>query len=289
VQAAANILIDALAYGMVLFIISIGLSITLGLMRVINLAHGAFAMIGGYVASYLIVSLGWSFAAALCVAVIATVLIGIPLERLLFRRIYRSHEPLAQILMTVGLTFVVIGLANYVFGPTLKIIPLPGIISGPLDIGIRTLPAHRLFVIACGLAVAGSLWFLVERTSFGVRLRATVDHAGMSAALGVRTELIYAATFALSVGLAAFGGVVGAELLPIEPFYALRYMVTFLVVVSVGGSGSIAGALLGALLLGLTDTVGKYLAPSYGQIFFYAAVIAVVFVFPRGLLPGRAG
>ena len=272
---------------MVLFVISIGLSVTLGLMKVVNLAHGAFAMIGGYIASYAVRNLGLPYGAGLALAVSGTVLIALPLERLLFRRIYGAPE-LTQVLMTIGLAFTIIGLANYAFGPTLKTIPLPAALQGPVDIGFRTIPAHKLFAIACGLAVAAGLFLLVEKTAFGVRLRATVDNAAMAGALGVPTDLVYAAAFALAVALAAFGGVVGAELLPIEPYYALRYMVTFLVVVSVGGPGSIAGALAACLLLGAVDTAGRYLLPDYGEFFFYLAVVAIVCVFPRGLL-GRAG
>ncbi|UHC19368.1 branched-chain amino acid ABC transporter permease [Methylobacterium currus] len=278
---------DALAYGMVLFIISIGLSIMMGLVRVVNLAHGAFAMMGGYIASTLLRGAGLSYLVALPLAVAATVAVTLPLERLLYRRLYRRTDPLTQILMTIGITFVIIGTANYLLGPTLKPIPLPASLSGPLDLGFRTVPTHRLFVIACGLATALGLWLLLERTEFGIRLRASVDNSDMAESLGLRTDLIYAATFALAVGLGAFGGIVGAELLPIEPFYALRYMVTFLVVVSVGGAGSIPGALAASLLLGLIDTVGKYVAPEFGEFFFYSAVIAVVAIFPNGML-GRA-
>jgi branched-chain amino acid transport system permease protein len=287
VQTALSIAIDALAYGMVLFIISIGLSVTMGLMRVVNLAHGAFAMIGGYLASYVSRNLGLGYEISILAAVLGTVVIAMPLEFLLYRRIYGSTDPLVQVLMTIGITFVVIGLTNYAFGPTLKTIPLPDALSGPVDIGFRTIAAHRLFAIACGAGIALGLWFLIERTDFGVKLRAAVDNAAMADALGVRTEVIYAASFALSVGLGAFGGVVGAEMLPVEPYYALRYMVTFRVVVSVGGAGSIPGAVLASLLLGVVDTTGKYLFPEFGEFFFYLAVIAIVVLFPRGLL-GRA-
>lgn len=272
---------------MVLFMISIGLSIMMGLMRVVNLAHGAFAMIGGYLASYALRSLGMPYAVAILIAVVGTIVISIPFEVLLYRRIYRKSDALTQLLLTIGITFFIIGIANFVFGPTLKSIPLPPALSGPLDIGFRMIPTHRMFVIACGTVTALALWFLLDRTEFGVRLRAAVDNGDMAEALGIRTEVLYSATFALAVGLAAFGGVVGAELLPIEPFYALRYMVTFLVVVSVGGAGSIAGALSASLLLGLADTTGKYLAPEFGEFFFYLAVIVIVFLFPHGLL-GRA-
>ncbi|MEP7452356.1 branched-chain amino acid ABC transporter permease [Phyllobacterium sp. SB3] len=285
-QTVFSIAIDALAYGMVLFVISIGLSVTMGLMRVVNLAHGAFAMIGGYIASYAVRDLGLAYGFAVLLAVFATIIIAIPVERLLYRRIYGAPE-LTQVLMTIGITFCVIGIANYVFGPTLKTIPLPEHLRGPVDLGFRSIAAHKLFAIGCGATVALALWYLIERTSFGVKLRASVDNASMAAALGVRTQVVYAASFAVAVGLAAFGGVVGAELLPIEPYYALRYMVTFLVVVSVGGAGSIAGALLACLLLGGIDTTGRYLMPEYGEFFFYLAVIVIVSFFPRGLL-GKA-
>jgi branched-chain amino acid transport system permease protein len=283
-QTILSIGLDGISYGMVLFIISIGLSIMMGLMRVVNLAHGAFAMIGGYLASYAMRDLGVGYGLAIAVAVIGTIIISIPLEILLYRRIYRKSDALTQLLLTIGITFVIIGLSNFIFGPTLKAIPLPNALSGPLDIGFRMIPTHRVFVIACGVVTALALWLLIDKTEFGIRLRASVDNSDMADSLGIRTEWIYAATFALAVGLGAFGGVVGAELLPIEPFYALRYMVTFLVVVSVGGAGSIAGALAASLLLGLADTTGKYLAPEYGEFFFYLAVIAIVCIFPRGLL-----
>ncbi|MDY6963888.1 MAG: branched-chain amino acid ABC transporter permease, partial [Pseudomonadota bacterium] len=232
-QTVFSIAVDALAYGMVLFVISIGLSVTMGLMRVVNLAHGAFAMIGGYIASYAARDLGVGYAAAVLLAVVGTVLIAIPIERFLYRRIYGAPE-LTQVLMTIGITFCVIGIANFVFGPTLKTIPLPETLQGSVDLGFRSIATHRIFAIACGLVVAGGLWFLIERTAFGIKIRASVDNASMAAALGVRTEIVYAVSFAVAIGLAAFGGVVGAELLPVEPYYALRYMVTFLVVVSVG-------------------------------------------------------
>jgi len=285
-QTVFSIGVDALAYGMVLFVISIGLSVTMGLMRVVNLAHGAFAMIGGYIASYAARDLGLGYAIAVMLAVAGTILIAIPVERLLYRRIYGQPE-LTQVLMTIGITFCIIGIANYVFGPTLKTIPTPEALREPVSLGFRTVSAHRLFVIGCGLAVALGLWYFIERTAFGVKLRASVDNAAMAAALGVKTQVVYAVSFAVAVGLAAFGGVVGAELLPIEPYYALRYMVTFLVVVSVGGAGSIPGALAACLLLGAIDTTGRYLMPEFGEFFFYLAVIAIVWLFPRGLA-GRA-
>lgn len=278
-----SILIDSLAYGMVLFIISIGLSIMLGLARVVNLAHGGFAMIGGVLASFAVRSAGLPYVVAVVAAILGVVLLTWPLERLLYRRIY-ALSPLPQVLTTIGLTFCIIGLTNFVFGPTVKSIPLPPMLSGSADMGFRTLPAHRIFVIACGAAVAIGLWYLIERTEFGLRLRAAVDNRAIASALGIRTNRLYAIAFSLSAALAALSGIVGAELMPIEPFYALRYMAVFLVVVSVGGAGSIAGSVAASLLLGLADTTAKYLVPDYGEFIFYLTVIAIVSLFPNGLL-----
>ncbi|MBV8566106.1 MAG: branched-chain amino acid ABC transporter permease [Methylobacteriaceae bacterium] len=286
-RTVLSIGVDAIAYGMVLFVITIGLSLTMGLMRIVNLAHGAFAMVGGYVASYATRSLGLDYAAAIAIAVAATVVIAAPIERLLYRPIYGAKDALPQVLMTIGITFCVVGIANFVFGPTLKTIPLPPSLSQPVDLGFRSIAGHRLFVIAAGSAIALGLWLLIERTEFGIKLRAAVDDTAMAAALGVRTQTIYTLSFALAVALAAFGGVIGAEMLPVEPYYALRYMVTFLVVVSVGGAGSIWGALCACLLLGAIDTSARYLVPDLGEFFFYFAVLAIVCFFPRGLF-GRA-
>lgn len=281
-ETLASIAIDAFAYGTILFIISIGLSVTLGLMRVVNLAHGAFAMIGGYLASYGVTELRLHYFVAMILAIVLTILIAIPAERFLYRKIYGAPE-LTQVLMTIGITFLVIGVTNYVAGPTLKTIPLPDFLTGSVDIGFRALPKQRLFLIVIGMVVAAGLWFLIEKTNFGIKLRAAVDNANMAQALGIRTQIIYAVSFAIAIGLAAMGGIIGSELLPLDPYYALRYMVVFLVVVSIGGASSIPGALFSSLLLGVIDTTGRYIAPEFGEFFFYFAVIFIVTLFPRGL------
>lgn len=281
-ETLASTAIDAFAYGTILFIISIGLSVTLGLMRVVNLAHGAFAMIGGYLASYGVTELRLHYFVAMILAIVLTILIAIPAERFLYRKIYGAPE-LTQVLMTIGITFLVIGVTNYVAGPTLKTIPLPDFLTGSVDIGFRALPKQRLFLIVIGMVVAAGLWFLIEKTNFGIKLRAAVDNANMAQALGIRTQIIYAVSFAIAIGLAAMGGIIGSELLPLDPYYALRYMVVFLVVVSIGGAGSIPGALFSSLLLGVIDTTGRYIAPEFGEFFFYFAVIFIVTLFPRGL------
>ncbi len=287
-ETVFGIAVDGVAYGMILFIISVGLSVTLGLMRVVNLAHGAFAMAAGYVASYAAQTMGLPYGLALVAAVLLTVVATLPLEKLLYRRIYGSANELRQVLLTIGLTFVIVAGINYLFGPTLKRIPLPEMLTGTLDLGPKSIPTHRAFVIGMGAATILALWWLLERTSFGIRLRAAVDDPAMAAALGIRTERLYMATFALGTGLAAMGGVLGAELLPLEPYYAIRYIVLFLAVVAVGGAGSIFGSAAAALTLGVVDTAGKYLIPNFGEFFFYAALILILFRWPHGFFQGRA-
>jgi len=281
-----NILVDGLAYGMILFMIAVGLSVTMGLMRVINLAHGGFALIGGAFAHWLTIKAGLSFWVAAPLAVLGTMAVALPLERLIYRRIYGFGE-LQQVLATIGLTFLMIASINLWLGSSLLAIKLPAVLQTSVDLGFRTLPMHRIVVIIAGLAVIAGLWLLMERTRFGIRLRAAVDNRATASALGIDTGVIYGVTVALGAGLAAFGGVLGAELLPIEAYYPLRYMVLFLIVVAVGGMGSITGSFAAAIALGVIDTASRYLVPEYGTIFFFACVLAVLAFRPQGL-SGRA-
>ena len=278
-----NILIDGLAYGMVLFVIAVGLSITLGLMRFVNLSHGAFAMLGGYVAALLTREAQWSFWLALPAAVFLTALVGAVLEMLVLRHLYRRKE-LDQVLFTIGLTFVMIAGTNALAGPQVQLITLPPVLAGSVDLGFRTLPAQRLLVIAAGLLVAvGAIW-TVARTRFGIWLRAAVDHSGTASALGIPIRLVQCASFAAGAALAGLGGILGAELMPLEPYYALKYLLLVLVVVAVGGMGRIGGSLAAAVLLGLIETASKYLASEWGSLFFFIAMAGLLAWRPRGLL-----
>lgn len=279
----SNIFIDGIVYGMVLFVISVGLSVTMGLMRFINLAHGAFAMAGGYVAAWLVREQGYPFFIGLLVAMVATMLLAALLEILVFRHLYRKTE-LQQVLFTIGFTFACIATANALAGAYIQLIPLPDWLQGSLAMGERTLPLQRVLVVAMGLAVVFLLWLLVAKTRFGIWLRASVDNASMSSSLGINIRLVQCLTFAFGAGLAALGGVLGAELMPLEPYYPLKYLVLMLVVVSVGGLGSISGTLAAALLLGLIDTASKYLASDFGTFFFYAAMIILLAWRPDGIL-----
>lgn len=278
-----NILVDGVTYGMILFMITVGLSVTMGLMRVINLAHGGFALVAGAATHWLTVTRGVGFWPAILAALAATMGLAVLLERALYRGIYRMGE-LQQVLATIGIAFLMIAAVSYLLGSTILLIPLPDAMRGSVDLGVRTLPAHRVFVIGAGLAVAAGLYLLIERTRFGISLRASVDNRDAAAAVGINTSRIYALAFALGAGLAGLGGILGAELLPVDANYPLRYMVLFLVVVAVGGLGSITGSFVAALGLGIVDTATRYLLPGFGTIVFYLAMMAVLTLRPRGLL-----
>lgn len=282
-QLLANVLIDGLAYGMVLFIIAAGLSVTLGLMRFVNLSHGAFAMIGGYAAALLTREAHWSFWLAVPTAVLLTGLLGAGLEALVLRHLYRRSE-LSQVLFTIGLTFFLIATVNALAGPQVQMITLPPLLAQSVDLGFRTLPAQRLFVIAAGVIVALAAAWVVTRTRFGVWLRAAVDHAETAATLGVPVRLVQCSCFAVGAALAALGGVLGAELMPLEPYYALKYLVLVLVVVAVGGMGSLPGTLVAGVVLGTVETASKYLASDWGSLFFFVAMAALLAWRPQGLL-----
>ena len=279
----ANILIDGLSYGMVLFVIAVGLSVTLGLMRFINLAHGAFAMTGGYLAAWLIREQGMAFAPGVLLAVLATGLLGAALEALVLRRLYRRSE-LEQVLFTIGLTFLFVASANLLFGPEVQLIPLPAWLAGTVDLGMRTLPAQRLLVIAAGAIVLLASMLLLNRSRFGIWLRATVDNTATASSLGIPIQLVYVVTFAAGAALAGLGGILGAELMPLEPYYPVKYLVLVLVIVAVGGMGSIAGSAAAALTLGIIETASKYLASEYGSLFFFLAMALLLAWRPHGLM-----
>lgn len=281
-----SIITDGVAFGMILFMISVGLSVTMGLMRVVNLAHGGFAMLGGALTHWAMMQMGIPFLPSALLAILAVVILSVPMERVLYRPIYKMGE-LAQVLATIGITFIMIAAISFWLGATLMPIPLPAVMQGSVDLGFRTLPTQRIYVVVVGLIVIGGLFFLTERTRFGIRLRAAVDHPGTASCLGIDTSRVFSLTFALGAGLAALGGIMGAELLPIDAYYPLRYMVLFLTVVAVGGLGSITGSFLAAMALGILDTAARYQFPEFGTIFFYVAMIVILGLRPQGLL-GKA-
>ncbi len=282
----ASVVIDSIAYGMILFIISVGLSITLGLMRFVNLAHGVFAVAGGYVTVAIARRFGLGYEWSALLAVMAVAAASMPLEAAFIRRLYKRSQ-LDQVLFTIGLVFVGTACVGLSFGNSLTPIPLPSYLQGSIDIGFRVIPRQRLAALVVGLIVLMCLHFLLTRTRFGIEVKATVDLPDAAQALGIRTSRVYSLAFALGAGLAALGGIVGAELLPIDPYYPLKYLVAFLAVVSVGGAASPLGLLAAALLLGFIETTAKYFASEYASMLFYITMLAVLTWRPEGLFGRR--
>jgi len=285
-SALVSILFHGTAFAMVLYIVSVGLSLTMGLMGFVNLAHGAFAMVGGYIAITLMNRWQVPFGLALLAAFAAVALVSALLERTLYARLYGAGE-LEQVLFTIGLIFMTGAAVRQLFGPIPLAVHPPAVLSGQLDLGFRTVPLYRAFLIGAGFALIVSLWLGIERTRFGARLRAAVDNRRMAESIGIDTSLLFTLTFALGSGLAALGGGLGADVLAIYPGYAVEYLVYFLMVVAVGGLGSIRGPFVAALLLGIGDTACEYLVPEFGAFFLYAAMIGLLMWRPAGLF-GRA-
>ena len=285
-SAVVNIAFNGLAFAMVLYLISVGLSVTMGMMGFVNLAHGVFAMAGGYVVTSLMKDQGVPFPLALLGAALTVAAASIPVERLLYRRFYGGDE-LDQVLLTIGLAFMSVAGATYIWGPLQQPLQPPPWLNGVADLGFRSFPAYRSFLILCGAALVTALWLSIERTRFGARVRAAVDNLRMAQSIGIDTSRLFMATFALGSGLAGLGGALGADLLTVNPGYALENLIYFLIVVAVGGLGSIRGPFFAALLIGVTDTASKYLVPEFGAFFIYVLTLAVLLWRPRGLF-GRA-
>jgi branched-chain amino acid transport system permease protein len=281
-SGGAFILLYGSSYGFVLFTISIGLVITMGLMRVVNLAHGAFAAVGGYTTVALMNGPGLPFLIALAIAVFLVALLGVVLERVAFVYLYQASE-LDQVLMTLGLNFIAIAALTMVFGPNLFPLTQPPFLRGSVDLGFRSFEVYRLFVVAVGALVAAGVFFGIERTAFGARLRAAVDNRSMAQAIGVDTDRLFSASFAIGGGLAALGGGVGAGMLPLEPFYPLKYLVLVLIVVALSGAGNVRSALGAAIFVGIVDTAGRFLMPQLGGFVIYILLIVLVIWRGEGL------
>ncbi len=283
-----TLLFDGIAYGMLLFVLSLGLAVTMGLMNFINLAHGAFAMAGGYVLVLGMQRLGWPFLACLPAAFVVTAALGALAERTLYRPMYgRPH--LDQVLFSIGLSFMAIAAVDYGVGSQQQIVQLPDFFrhrfefdfgSGTTQLGMG---AYRLFIVAVCIALALGLQALLARTRFGSRLRAAVDDPRVAAGLGIPVDRIFLLTFAVGSGLAGLGGALGADILGLDPGFPLKYMVYFLIVCAVGGTSSITGPLVAALVLGIADVMGKYYAPKLGAFIVYVLTIAILLWRPQGL------
>ena len=277
-----TILIDGMAYGMVLFVLALGLSVTLGLMNFVNLAHGAFAMGGGYITVVLTSRAGLPFLAALPIAFLVTALVGVFLERTLYRRLYdRPH--LDQVLFSIGLIYMSIAAIDWLMGSQQQFVTLPEYLQGRTELFGIPIGRYRLFIIIlCGLLVI-ALQTILSQSRFGSRLRASVDDPRVARGLGISVNRVFAITFAVGSGLAGLGGALGAEILGLDPNFPVKFLIYFLIIVTVGGTSSIAGPFLAALLLGIADVAGKYYVPEAGAFIIYVLMIVVLLVRPEGL------
>jgi branched-chain amino acid transport system permease protein len=283
-----TILFDGIAYGMLLFILACGLSITLGLMNFVNLAHGAFAMAGGYVTVVLMNRYGIPFYLCLPAAFIATAVIGAALEVTLYRRLYRASH-LDQVLFSIGLVFMAIAAADYFMGGQQQLINLPPELRGRLDVFGIGIGRSRLFIIVICAILAVALQLALTRTRFGSQLRAAVDDGRVARGLGINVSTIFVLTFALGSGLAGLGGALGADMLGLDPNFPLKFLIYFMIVVTVGGTSSITGPFIAALLLGIADVAGKYYLPQAGAFIIYAVMILVLILRPNGLFTREGG
>ena len=282
----AGVLFDGVAYGSLLFVISIGLSVTMGLMNFINLAHGAFAMLGGYACVVLMTRAGVPFLATLPVAFVVAALAGVVLERTLYQRLYRAPH-LEQVMFSIGLVFMAMAAATYAFGPSQQPVQLPQFLRGQVRIAGLDVGVYRLFLIGVVLVVTVLLHLLLVKTRFGAHVRASVDNAVASSGLGINVNRVFAVTFALGSGLAGLGGGLGIDVLGLDPTFPLKYMVYFLLVVAIGGAGTIKGGLVAAMVLGICDVAGKYYVPQVGAFIIYFLMVALMIAFPAGLYGRR--
>jgi len=287
-----TLLFDGVAYGMLLFILALGLAVTMGLMNFINLAHGAFAMAGGYILIVLMQREGWPFLACLPVAFVLTAAAGALLERTLYRPMYGKPH-LDQVLFSIGLAFMAVATVDYLVGSSPQTVQLPGWLRTRFEIGSGSwqlgMGAYRLFIIASCVALALGLQAILSRTRFGSRLRAAVDDPRVAAGLGIPVNRVFLVTFAVGSGLAGLGGALGADILGMDPTFPLKFMVYFLIVCAVGGTSSITGPLVAALVLGIADVMGKYYVPKLGAFIVYVLMIAILLWRPQGLFSRQGG
>lgn len=283
-----TILFDGIAYGMLLFILACGLTVTLGLMNFINLAHGAFAMAGGYLTIILMDRMGVSFYLCLPAAFLFSAALGAVLERTLYRRLYGADH-LDQVLFSIGLVFMAVAGVDYFMGGQQQLIHLPPELSGRAEFFGIGIGRYRLFIIVLCALLAIALQLILSKTRFGSRLRAAVDDRRTALGLGINVSVVFALTFAFGSGLAGLGGALGAEVLGLDPNFPLKFMIYFLIVVSVGGTSTVTGPFIAALLLGIADVAGKYYVPEIGAFVIYGLMIVMLFLRPHGLFSREGG
>jgi branched-chain amino acid transport system permease protein len=285
-SSLGGVLFDGFAFGMLLFLLSVGLSVTLGMMNFVNLAHCSFAMVGGYTTITLANKFGWPFLATLPMAFVAAALISIPLERVFYRRLYRASD-LDQCLLTIGIVFISVAAFAWFFTTEQQSTQVPAWLQGSVKVGAMSFASYRIFLIVLGLAVTALLVLLLERTRFGAQVRAAVDNQRMARGLGIDVDRAFMFTFALGGGLAGLGGGLAIQMVGIDPTFALSYLVYVLIVVAVGGLGSIGGSFAAATVLGISDMAGKYYFPWLGAFLIYLVMVALLMWRPQGLFGKR--
>ena len=286
IASAFGVLFDGFAYGMLLFLLSVGLSVTLGMMNFVNLAHCSFAMLGGYVAVSVTNDLGWPFLVSLPVAFVAAAVTSVAFERLLYRRLYRATD-LDQCLLTIGIVFISVAVAAYVYGTIQQPLNVPSYLRGTISVMGQSVGVYRLFLIGVSLLVTLLLVATLEYTRFGAQVRAAVDNQRMARGLGINVDRVFAITFALGSGLAGLGGALAVEIVGLDHAFAFTYLVYVLIVVAVGGLGSIAGSFVAATLLGISDMAGKYYFPELGAFLIYFVMVTLLMWRPLGLFGRR--
>ena len=277
-----TILFDGVAYGMLLFVLDCGLSVTLGLMNFVNLAHGSFAMAGGYVTVVLVNQWGVPFLLGLPLAFLFGAALGAVFERTLYIHVY-SKSHLDQVLFTIGLVFMSVAAVDVVMGSSQQFVNIPAMLQGQFDIpGVGVGRYRAMIIVLCGL-LTGALQLILAKTRFGSRLRAAVDDQRVARGLGINVGAVFGLTFAFGSGLAALGGALGAEILGLDPVFPLKYLIYFLIVVTVGGTSSITGPFVASIMLGIGDVAGKYYVPTLSAFVIYSIMIVMLLWRPQGL------
>jgi branched-chain amino acid transport system permease protein len=277
-----SILLGGLAAGMVLFIVSVGLSVTMGLMGFVNLAHGAFAMLGGYIMVLAMNHWNVGFLPALALGFVVVAAVSVVFERLFYARLYSAGE-LDQVLFTIGLVFMFVATTTLAVGPETQPFTAPAALRGQISLGYTQYRTYSIFLIMTGIAIVIALWFGFERTRLGTQIRATVDNRRMAESLGINVDRLFTITFAFGSGMAALGGGLGAEFLGLDPQYAFKYLVYFLIVVAVGGLGHVTGVFYASLLIGVLDFALKLYIPKGGTMFIFGLTILLLLWRPQGL------
>lgn len=280
-DALISHVINGLAYGLLLFLLAAGLSLIFGMMNVINLSHGSFFMLGGFVGISALTLTG-SFWIALPLAVAAVILVGLVVERTLLRPLY-SRDHLDQILLTFGLALVIDDAVEWIWGARIRSLESPALVTGSVEAFGVSVPGYRLFVIFVGLLLAVTLWYVLERTRLGSIIRAGVSDREMVSAIGFNITAVFAGVFVAGVGLAAFAGFIGAPILGVYPGLDFTVLILALIIVVIGGLGSLTGVFFMSVIIGVTQTLGQAYFPSIAAVIVYVIMAGVLLVRPSGL------